>query len=137
MLQDAEASLSGFEKPIVGIHVRRTDKVGTEAAFHAVEEYMKYVSVFSCRFTPKNPDQIKKSCTIFLRLKSISKGSKSKVAKSSLQNACMLRRMMPKSWLNAKRSFQITRSLVTLMWQDLPLFPRATPAIHYEEYCPT
>lgn len=32
-----------IEHPIVGIHVRRTDKVGTEAAFHSVEEYMKYV----------------------------------------------------------------------------------------------
>ena len=30
--------------PMVGIHVRRTDKVGTEAAFHSVDEYMKYVS---------------------------------------------------------------------------------------------
>ena len=43
MLEDMEKSL-GFTKPIVGIHVRRTDKVGTEAAFHPVEEYMKYVS---------------------------------------------------------------------------------------------
>jgi len=43
MLQEAQASLTNFEKPVVGIHVRRTDKVGTEAAFHAVEEYMKYV----------------------------------------------------------------------------------------------
>jgi len=25
------------------IHVRRTDKVGTEAAFHSIEEYMKHV----------------------------------------------------------------------------------------------
>ena len=32
-----------FESPVVGIHVRRTDKVGTEAAFHPVEEYMKHV----------------------------------------------------------------------------------------------
>jgi len=32
-----------FEHPIVGIHVRRTDKVGTEAAFHPVEEYMGHV----------------------------------------------------------------------------------------------
>jgi len=32
-----------FEHPVVGIHIRRTDKVGTEAAFHSVEEYMKYV----------------------------------------------------------------------------------------------
>lgn len=33
----------GFKKPIVGIHVRRTDKVGTEAAFHGIEEYMQAV----------------------------------------------------------------------------------------------
>ncbi|XP_072168594.1 alpha-(1,6)-fucosyltransferase-like [Diadema setosum] len=32
--------LLGFESPIVGLHVRRTDKVGTEAAFHGIEEYM-------------------------------------------------------------------------------------------------
>ena len=31
--------------PMVGMHVRRTDKVGTEAAFHGVDEYMKYVSL--------------------------------------------------------------------------------------------
>uniref|UniRef100_A0A182YJU6 Alpha-(1,6)-fucosyltransferase n=1 Tax=Anopheles stephensi TaxID=30069 RepID=A0A182YJU6_ANOST len=33
----------GFKKPIVGVHVRRTDKVGTEAAFHGIEEYMTAV----------------------------------------------------------------------------------------------
>ncbi|KAH8324095.1 hypothetical protein KR074_009011 [Drosophila pseudoananassae] len=33
----------GWERPIVGVHVRRTDKVGTEAACHSVEEYMTYV----------------------------------------------------------------------------------------------
>lgn len=33
----------GFKKPIVGVHVRRTDKVGTEAAFHRIEEYMTHV----------------------------------------------------------------------------------------------
>lgn len=33
----------GFKKPIVGVHVRRTDKVGTEAAYHSIEEYMTYV----------------------------------------------------------------------------------------------
>ncbi|XP_052864834.1 alpha-(1,6)-fucosyltransferase [Anopheles cruzii] len=33
----------GFKKPIVGVHVRRTDKVGTEAAFHSIEEYMTAV----------------------------------------------------------------------------------------------
>ncbi|KER25022.1 hypothetical protein T265_07419 [Opisthorchis viverrini] len=29
--------------PIAGLHVRRTDKVNTEAAFHSVKEYMFYV----------------------------------------------------------------------------------------------
>lgn len=31
--------------PIAGIQVRRTDKVGTEAAFHSVKEYMDWVEV--------------------------------------------------------------------------------------------
>ena len=43
MLADAEKD-QGLTHPVVGVHVRRTDKVGTEAAFHSVEEYMKYVS---------------------------------------------------------------------------------------------
>ncbi|KAH8270981.1 hypothetical protein KR044_007522 [Drosophila immigrans] len=33
----------GWQRPIVGVHVRRTDKVGTEAAFHGIEEYMTHV----------------------------------------------------------------------------------------------
>ncbi|XP_034105397.1 alpha-(1,6)-fucosyltransferase [Drosophila albomicans] len=33
----------GWQRPIVGVHVRRTDKVGTEAAFHSIEEYMTHV----------------------------------------------------------------------------------------------
>ncbi|KAL3875017.1 hypothetical protein ACJMK2_037959 [Sinanodonta woodiana] len=33
----------GFKNPIVGVHVRRTDKVGMEAAFHEIQEYMVYV----------------------------------------------------------------------------------------------
>ncbi|XP_060684839.1 alpha-(1,6)-fucosyltransferase isoform X1 [Hemiscyllium ocellatum] len=33
----------GFRHPIIGIHVRRTDKVGTEAAYHPIEEYMVHV----------------------------------------------------------------------------------------------
>ncbi|KAL9877974.1 alpha-(1,6)-fucosyltransferase 8 isoform 3-T3 [Glossina fuscipes fuscipes] len=37
------ATKLGWSKPIVGIHVRRTDKVGTEAAFHSIEEYMTHV----------------------------------------------------------------------------------------------
>jgi glycoprotein 6-alpha-L-fucosyltransferase len=32
-----------FKHPSVGIHVRRTDKIGTEAAFHPLSEYMKFV----------------------------------------------------------------------------------------------
>lgn len=32
-----------FKNPIVGVHVRRTDKVGTEAAFHHLHEYMQHV----------------------------------------------------------------------------------------------
>ncbi|XP_013422050.1 alpha-(1,6)-fucosyltransferase [Lingula anatina] len=36
----------GFKNPIVGIHVRRTDKVGTEAAFHSIEEYMFHVDEY-------------------------------------------------------------------------------------------
>ena len=28
------------------VHVRRTDKVGTEAAFHSIEEYMYYVEEY-------------------------------------------------------------------------------------------
>lgn len=35
-----------FQHPMVGIHIRRTDKVGTEAAFHGVPEYMKYVEEY-------------------------------------------------------------------------------------------
>uniref|UniRef100_A0A0N5A673 GT23 domain-containing protein n=1 Tax=Parastrongyloides trichosuri TaxID=131310 RepID=A0A0N5A673_PARTI len=34
------------ETPIVGIHVRRTDKIGTEASFHDVNEYMAHAEVY-------------------------------------------------------------------------------------------
>ncbi|XP_046384162.1 alpha-(1,6)-fucosyltransferase [Ischnura elegans] len=37
---DSTARKLGFQRPIVGVHIRRTDKVGTEAAFHPLEEYM-------------------------------------------------------------------------------------------------
>jgi glycoprotein 6-alpha-L-fucosyltransferase len=36
----------GFKKPIVGVHIRRTDKVGTEAAFHGIDEYMRAVDEY-------------------------------------------------------------------------------------------
>ncbi|VDM33115.1 unnamed protein product [Hydatigera taeniaeformis] len=32
--------------PIVGVHIRRTDKIKTEAAFHKLEEYMYYVDQY-------------------------------------------------------------------------------------------
>lgn len=35
-----------FKSPIVGVHVRRTDKVGTEASLHTIEEYMKWVDEY-------------------------------------------------------------------------------------------
>lgn len=41
-IQEATTKL-GFKHPIIGVHVRRTDKVGTEAAFHPIEEYMAHV----------------------------------------------------------------------------------------------
>ncbi|XP_067311425.1 alpha-(1,6)-fucosyltransferase [Pseudorasbora parva] len=41
-IQEATTKL-GFKHPIIGVHVRRTDKVGTEAAFHPIEEYMSHV----------------------------------------------------------------------------------------------
>lgn len=41
-LQEMEQKME-FKKPIVGVHVRRTDKVGTEAAFHSIDEYMVHV----------------------------------------------------------------------------------------------
>uniref|UniRef100_A0A6V7IEL6 Alpha-(1,6)-fucosyltransferase n=1 Tax=Bracon brevicornis TaxID=1563983 RepID=A0A6V7IEL6_9HYME len=36
----------GFVKPIVGIHVRRTDKIGTEASYHEIDEYMVKVDQY-------------------------------------------------------------------------------------------
>ncbi|XP_073720878.1 alpha-(1,6)-fucosyltransferase-like [Misgurnus anguillicaudatus] len=41
-IEETTAKL-GFKHPIIGVHVRRTDKVGTEAAFHPIEEYMVHV----------------------------------------------------------------------------------------------
>uniref|UniRef100_T1HHA0 GT23 domain-containing protein n=1 Tax=Rhodnius prolixus TaxID=13249 RepID=T1HHA0_RHOPR len=42
LLKDA-ANKFKFQRPIVGVHIRRTDKVGTEAAFHSSDEYMLHV----------------------------------------------------------------------------------------------
>ncbi|XP_076274211.1 alpha-(1,6)-fucosyltransferase 8 [Rhynchophorus ferrugineus] len=45
LIEDAINKL-GYKRPIVGVHVRRTDKVGTEAAFHGLEEYMTAVDEY-------------------------------------------------------------------------------------------
>lgn len=45
MLENGRTKL-GFKKPIVGVHIRRTDKVGTEAAFHSLDEYMQAVDEY-------------------------------------------------------------------------------------------
>ncbi|VDM06397.1 unnamed protein product, partial [Schistocephalus solidus] len=41
-----EAPKAGYRQPVVGIHVRRTDKVGTEAQFHGLAEYMMHAERF-------------------------------------------------------------------------------------------
>ncbi|PAA85849.1 hypothetical protein BOX15_Mlig000795g1, partial [Macrostomum lignano] len=43
---DDNAIRLGFAKPIVGVQVRRTDKIGSEAAFHDISEYMVWVEEF-------------------------------------------------------------------------------------------
>lgn len=43
---DAGRSKLGFQRPIVGVHIRRTDKVGTEASLHTVDEYMRGVDEY-------------------------------------------------------------------------------------------
>lgn len=43
MLNDTAANMN-YKTPIVGVHIRRTDKIGTEAAFHSVDEYMSKVA---------------------------------------------------------------------------------------------
>lgn len=45
VLEEAKNKL-GFKKPIVGIHVRRTDKIGSEADFHDIDEYMMKVKQY-------------------------------------------------------------------------------------------
>ena len=45
MFKDAEKEI-GFVKPVVGIQVRRTDKLIWEAIYHSVDEYMKYVEEY-------------------------------------------------------------------------------------------
>lgn len=46
--------MNQFTHPIVGIHVRRTDKIGTEAKFHSIDEYMSFVDDFYNRLDLRN-----------------------------------------------------------------------------------
>ncbi|XP_041468750.1 alpha-(1,6)-fucosyltransferase-like isoform X2 [Lytechinus variegatus] len=50
----------GFTNPIVGLHVRRTDKVGTEAAFHGIEEYMFHAEEYYQRLERKQEVPVRK-----------------------------------------------------------------------------
>ncbi|KHJ94629.1 hypothetical protein OESDEN_05438 [Oesophagostomum dentatum] len=44
---DEQISKLPFGKgPVVGLQVRRTDKVGSEAKFHSVEEYMQWTEIW-------------------------------------------------------------------------------------------
>lgn len=45
----------GFSNPVVGVHVRRTDKVGLEAAYHGIEEYMLYVDEWFDTYEQRHP----------------------------------------------------------------------------------
>lgn len=50
----------GFKHRCVGIHVRRTDKIGSEAQFHSIEEYMVEVEQFYKIQTIDNPGHVHK-----------------------------------------------------------------------------
>lgn len=45
-LDKALKSIPLDKGPIVGLQIRRTDKVGTEAAFHALKEYMEWTEIW-------------------------------------------------------------------------------------------
>ncbi|XP_018333907.1 alpha-(1,6)-fucosyltransferase [Agrilus planipennis] len=59
LLNEAAKSMS-FVKPIVGVHVRRTDKIGTEASFHSIEEYMVSVEDYYDVLEMKEKDVIRR-----------------------------------------------------------------------------
>ncbi|XP_022245998.1 alpha-(1,6)-fucosyltransferase-like [Limulus polyphemus] len=53
-LKEAEKKVD-FNLPVVGIHVRRTDKLWSEGAFHKVEEYMEHVKTYYKQLELKQP----------------------------------------------------------------------------------
>ncbi|KAL8617581.1 hypothetical protein ACOMHN_033127 [Nucella lapillus] len=52
---DAAAHRMQFKRPIVGVHIRRTDKVGVEAAFHGLDEYMGHVDAYFSQLEHRQP----------------------------------------------------------------------------------
>ncbi|KAI6212906.1 hypothetical protein M3Y94_00084800 [Aphelenchoides besseyi] len=62
ILSKAASHIPFGEGPIVGLQIRRTDKIGTEAAYHSVEEYVRWAEVWfqvqERRFSP--PRKIKR-----------------------------------------------------------------------------
>ncbi len=48
----------GFQTPCVGVHVRRSDKIGSEAAFHNLDEYMKHVEEFFVLYEKMHPGKL-------------------------------------------------------------------------------
>nr|CAG4638342.1 EOG090X03KK [Cyclestheria hislopi] len=59
MLDEAKQTMN-FRKPVVGVHIRRTDKVGTEASFHSLEEYMHYVAEYFDRLELKQKIDVRR-----------------------------------------------------------------------------
>jgi glycoprotein 6-alpha-L-fucosyltransferase len=64
-LKETEERLQ-FVHPVVGVHVRRTDKVGTEAAFHSLQEYMGRVEEWFEQHEIKHPQQQGKKRNVYL-----------------------------------------------------------------------
>ena len=54
------ARLLGFKKPIVGIHIRRTDKIDYEAQAHAAEEYMYWVDLYFTKMSRKKATKVRR-----------------------------------------------------------------------------
>ncbi|XP_059482746.1 alpha-(1,6)-fucosyltransferase isoform X2 [Neocloeon triangulifer] len=59
MLEETSQKL-GFQRPVVGVHIRRTDKVGTEAAFHPLEEYMTHVEEYFKQIELSKPVDVRR-----------------------------------------------------------------------------
>uniref|UniRef100_A0A914XIW6 Alpha-(1,6)-fucosyltransferase n=1 Tax=Plectus sambesii TaxID=2011161 RepID=A0A914XIW6_9BILA len=60
MLSIAENKVNFAKGPIVGLQVRRTDKIGSEAAFHDVEEYMVWADHWFAVQSLKQGKQLRK-----------------------------------------------------------------------------